>query len=197
MLVIRSLLAMGVEASFEEMFASAQQMSLWPKTDAEVEAPIREISHGCYTWRAGRPGPSGAHPLARSVLHSDRTRTRQATLAPRLFSSHLSTTTISSSASPAAVLADSKSNIRPTRPLPSSKTRKIMQQQQQTNNPLMQQANPLMLPVQAHVAKSGAASTQRKLYVILEQACLEAYRVTTAGRSKNGREGDVKYALLN
>ena len=26
-------------------------MSLWPKTDAEVEAPIREVSHGCYTWR--------------------------------------------------------------------------------------------------------------------------------------------------
>ncbi|KAI0759747.1 Nep1-domain-containing protein [Trametes elegans] len=71
------------------------------------------------------------------------------------------------------------------------------QQQQQSNNPLLQHANPLMLPVQAHVAKGGPASTQRKLYVILEQACLEAYRVSTAGRSKNGREGDVKYALLN
>nr|VWP01334.1 HTH lysR-type domain-containing protein [Ganoderma boninense] len=70
-------------------------------------------------------------------------------------------------------------------------------QHQTSNNPLLQQANPLMLPVQAHVAKSGPASTQRKLYVVLEHACLEAYRVTTAARSKNGREGDVKYALLN
>ncbi|KAI0751683.1 Nep1-domain-containing protein [Daedaleopsis nitida] len=74
-----------------------------------------------------------------------------------------------------------------------------MQQQQQThaNNPLAQQANPLMLPVQAHVPKGAAAASQRRLYVILEQACLEAYRVSTAGRGKNGREGDVKYALLN
>ena len=116
-----------------------------------------------------------------------------------------------SSAAPAAqpattttsVLADSKSNYgyaapheRPTKPLPSSlKARKM--QQQQSNNPLKQEANPLMLPVQAHVTKGGPASTQRRLYVILEQACLEAYRVSTAGRGKNGREGDVKYALLN
>ena len=104
--------------------------------------------------------------------------------------------TITPASLAAAVLANSKYNERPTRPLPSSKTRK-MQQQQTSNNPLLQQANPLMLPVQAHVARSGPASTQRRLYVVLEQACLEAYRVTTAARSKNGREGDVKYALLN
>lgn len=106
------------------------------------------------------------------------------------------TITATSLSSPAhlypAVLADSKSNVRPTRPLPSSKARKM---QQQTSNPLMQHANPLMLPVQAHVAPKN--STQRRLYVILEQACLEAYRVSTAGRGKNGRDGDVKYALLN
>ncbi|PIL36528.1 hypothetical protein GSI_00217 [Ganoderma sinense ZZ0214-1] len=109
--------------------------------------------------------------------------------------SSYSATTITPASLAAAVLSNSKINIseRPTRPLPSSKTRKM----QTSNNPLLQQANPLILPVQAHVAKSGPASTQRRLYVVLEQACLEAYRVTTAARSKNGREGDVKYALLN
>ncbi|KAH9927861.1 Alpha/beta knot methyltransferase [Amylocystis lapponica] len=84
---------------------------------------------------------------------------------------------------------------RPTRPLPASKTRKIMNNG--SNNPLYAQPNPHMLPVQAHVPKGAAASSQRRLFVILEQACLEAYRVTSGGRSKGGREGDVKYALLN
>ena len=86
---------------------------------------------------------------------------------------------------------------RPTRPLPSSKSRK-------TNgmaNPhatLHIPANPSMLPFQAHVPRGGAASTQRRLYVVLEQACLEAYRVSSGGRgSKNGKEGEVKYTLLN
>jgi rRNA small subunit pseudouridine methyltransferase Nep1 len=56
-----------------------------------------------------------------------------------------------------------------------------------------------MLPVQAHVARGGAASTQRKLYVILEQACLEAYRISSGGggKGRNGKEGEVKYTLLN
>lgn len=75
---------------------------------------------------------------------------------------------------------------RPTRPLPS---RKMTSSQ----NPVPVIANPAMLPVQAQVSKSG----QRKLYVILEQACLEAYRLSSASKSKNGREGEVKYTLLN
>ncbi|EIN04371.1 Nep1-domain-containing protein [Punctularia strigosozonata HHB-11173 SS5] len=51
-----------------------------------------------------------------------------------------------------------------------------------------------MLPVQAHVPKGGVNSSQRRLYVILEQACLESYRVTSGPKGK----GDgVKYALLN
>ena len=54
-----------------------------------------------------------------------------------------------------------------------------------------------MLPVQAHVPRSGPASTQRRLFVILDQACLEAYRVTSGGKGKGGREGEVKYTLLN
>lgn len=80
---------------------------------------------------------------------------------------------------------------RPTRPLPRKMNTTT------SNNPMPQPANPHMLPVQAHVPKGGVASNQRRLFVILEQACLEAYRVSTGGRSKNGREGDVKYALLN
>ncbi|KDQ65146.1 hypothetical protein JAAARDRAFT_146545 [Jaapia argillacea MUCL 33604] len=81
---------------------------------------------------------------------------------------------------------------RPTKPLP-AKARKMA-----TNSPLPMPANPHMLPVQHHVAKGGIASNQRKLYVILEQACLEAYRVSTVSKGKGGRgEEGVKYALLN
>lgn len=61
---------------------------------------------------------------------------------------------------------------------------------------MMHVDNPSMLPVQAHVSKK-----QRKLYVILEQACLEAYRVSSGGSKARGphgkSEGDVKYTLLN
>ncbi|KAI5889536.1 Nep1-domain-containing protein [Schizophyllum commune H4-8] len=51
-----------------------------------------------------------------------------------------------------------------------------------------------MLPQLAHV------SQQRRLYVILEQACLEAYRISapkSAGPNARGRGGEVKYTLLN
>lgn len=55
-----------------------------------------------------------------------------------------------------------------------------------------------MLPVQAHVPRGGIASSQRRLFVILEQACLEAYRISSGGKGKGGRgESDVKYTLLN
>ncbi|KIJ61019.1 hypothetical protein HYDPIDRAFT_177206 [Hydnomerulius pinastri MD-312] len=83
---------------------------------------------------------------------------------------------------------------RPTRPLPASKARKMAST---SNNPMPQPANPSMLPVQAHVPRGGVASSQRRLFVILEQACLEAYRVSSGGKGKGGREGDVKYTLLN
>ncbi|EPQ59757.1 Nep1-domain-containing protein [Gloeophyllum trabeum ATCC 11539] len=54
-----------------------------------------------------------------------------------------------------------------------------------------------MLPVQHSVPKAN--SGQRRLYVILEQACLEAYRVSSGAKAKSGRHADdgVKYALLN
>ncbi|KAG1740343.1 Alpha/beta knot methyltransferase [Suillus lakei] len=75
---------------------------------------------------------------------------------------------------------------RPTRPLP-AKSRKMAGNS--SNNPMPQPANPSMLPVQAHVPRSGVASNQRRLFVILEQACLEAYRVS--------KRATVKYTLLN
>ncbi|KAI0043170.1 Nep1-domain-containing protein [Auriscalpium vulgare] len=75
---------------------------------------------------------------------------------------------------------------RPTRPLPNSRTRALPN------------SNPAMLPVQAHVPRGPSTSASpRRLFVILEQACLEAYRVGTVGKGRGGREGEAKYALLN
>lgn len=58
-----------------------------------------------------------------------------------------------------------------------------------------------MLPVQAHVPKGVAAASSRRLFVVLEQACLETYRISSGSAKSNrpgkGGEGDVKYTLLN
>lgn len=81
---------------------------------------------------------------------------------------------------------------RPTKPLPTTKAR---QNAMQTNpyTPVQQVANPAMLPVQAQVqSKNG-----RKLYVILEQACLEAYKLSSGSKGGRGKEGEAKYTLLN
>lgn len=77
---------------------------------------------------------------------------------------------------------------RPTRPLPNSKTRRIP-----TN------ANPTLVPVQATVPKTTAQKENtRHLIVVLEHACLEAYRVSSGSASRGGKDGkDAKYALLN
>jgi rRNA small subunit pseudouridine methyltransferase Nep1 len=76
---------------------------------------------------------------------------------------------------------------RPTRPLPSSRSRG------------MPSVNPSMVPVQAHVPRGQAAMNgPRRLFVVLEQACLEAYKVSSKpSNSRNGREGEAKYTLLN
>jgi len=75
---------------------------------------------------------------------------------------------------------------RPTRPLPGGRSRGIPN------------ANPSMVPVQAQVPRGPAAANgPRRLFVVLEQACLEAYKVGSAGKSRNGREGVAKYTLLN
>ncbi|TEB28948.1 Nep1-domain-containing protein [Coprinellus micaceus] len=51
-----------------------------------------------------------------------------------------------------------------------------------------------MLPVQAQVQSKGQG---RKLYVILEQACLEAYKLSSGSKGGRGKEGEAKYTLLN
>ncbi|KAI3611007.1 nucleolar essential protein 1 [Moniliophthora roreri] len=105
---------------------------------------------------------------------------------------------------------------RPTKPLPNARVRKqannfepkISSNLNPNANPFPAPSvkrevtsNPHMLPLQAHVPRGGIASNSnpRRLFVVLEQACLEAYRVV--GSSKPGRkgakEGEVKYTLLN
>ncbi|KAF9468762.1 Alpha/beta knot methyltransferase [Collybia nuda] len=92
---------------------------------------------------------------------------------------------------------------RPTRPLPASKSRSKMTSQLSTPNiqtPIPIIANPSLLPVQAQVARGGIASSNRRLFVVLEQACLEAYRISGSGNGKGRNskgEGEVKYTLLN
>ncbi|KAJ7367700.1 Alpha/beta knot methyltransferase [Mycena albidolilacea] len=87
-------------------------------------------------------------------------------------------------------------------PLPDRPTRSLP-----VRNPKMESesrlppppANPSMLPVQAHVPRAGIASSHRRLFVILEQACLEAYRISSGPNKakRGGAEGEVKYTLLN
>ncbi len=92
---------------------------------------------------------------------------------------------------------------RPTRLLPASKMKKLSTPTslRLKAEPFVPNPNPLMLPVQAHVPKGVAAASQRRLFVVLEQACLEAYRISSGnakgGKRGKGGEGDVKYTLLN
>ncbi|KAJ7163062.1 Alpha/beta knot methyltransferase [Mycena filopes] len=87
---------------------------------------------------------------------------------------------------------------RPTRKLPARKMDADSTHPNQNSLP-PPPANPSMLPVQAHVPRAGIATPHRRLYVILEQACLEAYRISGAPAKgkRGGPEGEVKYTLLN
>lgn len=79
---------------------------------------------------------------------------------------------------------------RPTKPLPKKNLH--------PPPPMQYIDNPHMLPVQHHVPKKAfPANNQRRLFVILERACLEAYRISSSKRGGKNGEGDVKYALLN
>lgn len=91
--------------------------------------------------------------------------------------------------------------VRPTRPLPTRK----MANGAPLNNTM---ANPSMVPMQATVPRTPTAKANtRRLIVVLEQACLEAYRMSgpsssagSRGTFKNGRPApakEVKYTLLN
>lgn len=82
---------------------------------------------------------------------------------------------------------------RPTKPLPASKTRR-QPDKIESSNPRPKVDNPSLLPVQAKPV--GSRSQDRRLIVVLAQACLEAYRVSGGGHGRNGG-GEAKYALLN
>lgn len=77
---------------------------------------------------------------------------------------------------------------RVTKPLPASKARRL------PVNP-----NPSLLPIQASIPRTPTEKQNtRRLIVILEQACLEAYKVNSGSASKAAKDGrDAKYALLN
>lgn len=97
---------------------------------------------------------------------------------------------------------------RPTKPLPTKSLNPRAQAFSITVNPnLPNLSNPHLLPATAHVPRGPAAngagitssSVPRRLFVVLEQACLEAYRISSSSKSngKKGKEGEVKYTLLN
>ena len=91
--------------------------------------------------------------------------------------------------SPKKSASDVPSGQRPTKPLPKKNLH--------PPTPMQYTNNPHMLPVQHHVPRPSTVNNQRRLFVILERACLEAYRISSnKKKSKNG-EGDFKYALLN
>ncbi|GJJ07830.1 hypothetical protein Clacol_002035 [Clathrus columnatus] len=81
---------------------------------------------------------------------------------------------------------------RPTRPLP----KKVLSA---SGFPNPRPANPAMLPVQASIPRTPVQrSNTRRLIVVLENACLEAYRVSnSSSRSGSKSSGEAKYALLN
>lgn len=97
---------------------------------------------------------------------------------------------------------------RPTKPLPTKSLNPRAQAFTFTSNPnLPNLSNPHLLPAQAHVPRGAAAngagitssSAPRRLFVVLENACLEAFRISSGSKSnvKKGKEGEVKYTLLN
>jgi rRNA small subunit pseudouridine methyltransferase Nep1 len=161
-----------------------------------------------------RPKSTPAHerPLQRRRQHgpgsdSDSNSEQQQQQQQQLDKIRLSSSSSSSSLSPPPPVVTIIKNVavspstplreRPTRPLPRKMSNQISNGAP-NRNPVPRPSNPAMLPVQAHVPRGGAASTQRRLFVVLEQACLEAYRVTSGVKGKGGRgEADVKYTLLN
>jgi rRNA small subunit pseudouridine methyltransferase Nep1 len=63
----------------------------------------------------------------------------------------------------------------------------------------LKNTNPSMLPVQATVPRTPTAKANtRRLIVVLEQACLEAYKLPGARTSHGkGTNKEAKYTLLN
>ena len=93
---------------------------------------------------------------------------------------------------------------RRTKPLPPNKKQKgeatannaAVQPAARSSQPFPIVSNPSLVPQQAR--PPTAHSQSRRLIVVLEQACLESYRVSSGGSSgKKGKSGEAKYALLN
>lgn len=92
---------------------------------------------------------------------------------------------------------------RPTRPLP-ARAMFNAAAAAHGSHPVLTK-NPTMVPIQATTPKTPTAKANtRRLIVVLEQACLEAYKVSgPSGPPRNGPPGrggpakDVKYTLLN
>lgn len=83
---------------------------------------------------------------------------------------------------------------RVTRPLP----KKALSPRPASSHPNPRPANPALLPIQATVPRTPVQRTNsRRLIVVLENACLEAYRVGGGGRPGAKSAGEAKYALLN
>ncbi|KAG8927023.1 18S rRNA pseudouridine methyltransferase [Tulasnella sp. 418] len=97
---------------------------------------------------------------------------------------------------PTSPVEPQPSTSRPTKPLPAqSKTRR-------QPHPPPNLTNPSLLPIQPTIPKTAEQKeSTRRLIVVLEQACLEAYKVSSGGSGSGaGRAGsgkDAKYALLN
>lgn len=91
---------------------------------------------------------------------------------------------------------------RVTKPLPKKpKNESTMAQAPLTvpSRPIPLPANPSLVPVQARPPPSHSQS--RRLIVVLEQACLESYRMSAGGggkgKGKGKSGGEAKYTLLN
>ncbi|EJD00781.1 Nep1-domain-containing protein [Fomitiporia mediterranea MF3/22] len=98
---------------------------------------------------------------------------------------------------------------RRTKPLPPNKKQKnenttteesttIVSPKPRAARPVPILSNPSLVPQQAR--PPAANSQSRRLIVVLEQACLEAYRASSggSGSGKKGKSGgEAKYALLN
>lgn len=92
-------------------------------------------------------------------------------------------------------ITDEVKSDRLTRPLP----KKGLSPRPASTHPNPRPANPALLPIQAMVPRTPLQRTNsRRLILVLENACLEAYRVGSgSGRPGTKSAGEAKYALLN
>lgn len=96
-----------------------------------------------------------------------------------------------SAASLSSVGTASSTQSRPLQPTP-------------VNNRKRPLANPSMVPQAPRIPKTAAEKeTSRRLYIVLSQACLETYQISSGGSSgaarRDGRHdsGEARYTLLN